>query len=101
MIRVSSLTSSKRSLQRMLSLLLFGGFALSTVFAAELSGEIEAPNEAKNLAQMNCGAQIECIMPDGRMATISARTSQDANPTALIMDDDTISCPLHGGDTTF
>ena len=101
MIRVSSLISSSRSVQRMLALLLFGGFALSTVFAAELSGEIEATNEAKNLAQMNCGAQIECIMPDGRLATIGARTAQNANPTALIMDDDTISCPLQGGDTTF
>jgi hypothetical protein len=85
----------------MLTLLFWGGFALSTVSATELIGEIDAANEAKNLAQMNCGAQIECIMPDGRTATISARTSQDANPTALIMDDDTISCPLQGGDTTF
>lgn len=101
MIRISSLISSRRSAQRILALLLFGGFALSTVFAAELSEEIEAPNEAKNLAQMNCGAQIECIMPDGRLATIGARTDQNANPTALIMDDDTISCSLKGGDTTF
>jgi hypothetical protein len=101
MIRVSSLVSSRRSVQRMSALLVFGGFALSTVFATELSGEIEATNEAKNLAQMNCGAQIECIMPDGRLATIGARTAQNANPTALIMDDDTISCPLQGGDTTF
>jgi hypothetical protein len=85
----------------MLVLLLFGGFALPAGFATELSGEIEAPNEAKNLAQMNCGAQIECIMPDGRLATIGVRTAQNANPTALIMDDDTISCPLQGGDTTF
>ena len=85
----------------MLAFLLFGGLALPTVFATELTGEIETPNEAKNLAQMNCGAQIECIMPDGRLATIGARTAQNANPTALIMDDDTISCPLQGGDTTF
>src|ERR1039457_7229336 len=99
MIRVSSLISSSRSVQRTLALLLTGGFALSTVFAAELSGEIEATNEAENLAQLNCGAQIECIMPDGRLATIGARTAQNANPTALIMDDDTISCPLQGGDT--
>jgi hypothetical protein len=85
----------------MLAFLLFGGFAMPTVFATELTAEIEVPNEAKNLAQMNCGAQIECIMPDGRLATIGARTAQNANPTALIMDDDTISCPLQGGDTTF
>ena len=50
---------------------------------------------------MNCGAQIECIMPDGRQAIIASRTSSEENPTALIMDDDTISCPLQGGQTTF
>ena len=50
---------------------------------------------------MNCGAQIECIMPDGRRGAIASRTSSDASPTALIMDDDTISCPLQGGETTF
>src|SRR3977135_1876149 len=40
-------------------------------------------------------------MPDVRRAAIAIRTSSDASPTALIMDDDTISCPLQGGETTF
>jgi hypothetical protein len=40
-------------------------------------------------------------MPDGRPAIIANRTLSDNNPTALIMDDDTISCPLQGGQTTF
>lgn len=88
-------------LNRLFELFLFGSLAISVISAAEINGNTETTNEAKNLAQMNCGAQIECIMPDGRPATIASRTSSDSSPTALIMDDDTISCPLQGGETTF
>lgn len=86
---------------RWLETILFVTLAASVMSAAPVSENRDAPNEAKNLAQMNCGAQIECIMPDGRAATIADRTSAEENPTALIMDDDTISCPLQGGETTF
>jgi hypothetical protein len=84
-----------------LQAILFLTLAASVMSAAPVSEDKAAPDEAKNLAQMNCGAQIECIMPDGRAATIAGRTWREENPTALIMDDDTISCPLQGGDTTF
>jgi hypothetical protein len=86
---------------RWLEIILFVTLAASVTSAAPVSESKDAPNEAKNLAQMNCGAQIEAIMPDGRSATIAGRTSSEENPTALIMDDDTISCPLQGGETTF
>lgn len=86
---------------RWLETILLVTLAASVISAAPVSENRDAPNEAKNLAQMNCGAQIECIMPDGRAATIADRTSAEENPTALIMDDDTISCPLQGGETTF
>ena len=84
-----------------LQMILFVTLAATVMSAAPVSEDKDAPDEAKNLAQMNCGAQIECIMPDGRAATIAGRTRREENPTALIMDDDTISCPLQGGDTTF
>ena len=84
-----------------LQIILFLTLAASVMSAAPVSEDKDAPDEAKNLAQMNCGAPIECIMPDGRAATIAGRTWREENPTALIMDDDTISCPLQGGDTTF
>ncbi len=86
---------------RLFELFLFGILAVSAISAANSPESTDETNRAKNLAQMNCGAQIECIMPNGRLATIASRTSWDANPTALIMDDDTISCPLQNGDTTF
>ena len=84
-----------------LQIILFVTLAASVMSAAPVSEDKDAPDEAKNLAQMNCGAQIECIMPDGRAATIAGRTSREENPTPLIMDDGAISCPLQGGDTTF
>lgn len=102
MIRFPSKISVDHSvLSKLFELLLFGSLALSAISAADVTANTEASNEAKNLAQMNCGAQIECIMPDGRPAVIASRTLSDNNPTALIMDDDTISCPLQGGQTTF
>jgi hypothetical protein len=102
MIRFPSQTRFGYSLLNRLSeLLLFGSLATSAISADHAGGNEEAVNEAKNLARMNCGAQIECIMPDGHRAAIASRTSSEAGPTALIMDDDTISCPLQGGETTF
>lgn len=102
MIRFPSKISVGHSaLSRLFELLLFGSLAISAISAADVTPNTEASNEAKNLAQMNCGAQIEAIMPDGRPAIIASRTLSDNNPTALIMDDDTISCALQGGETTF
>ena len=84
-----------------LQIILFVTLAASVISAAPVSQDKDAPHDAKSLAQMNCGAQIECIMPDGRAATIAGRASREESPAPLIMEDDTISCPLQGGDTTF
>src|SRR6478609_9436086 len=54
-------------------------------------------NPAKNLARTNCGATIDLVGPDGRLATI---TKKDANPNSLLLDDDTLNYPLPEGDTT-
>jgi hypothetical protein len=58
-------------------------------------------NLAKNLARMNCGAEIECTTPDGRIAAVMTADGQNKSAAALIMDDDTVSCPLEAGETTF
>ncbi|MFN2507826.1 MAG: hypothetical protein ABR589_03540 [Chthoniobacterales bacterium] len=58
-------------------------------------------NTAKNLARMNCGAQIECTTPDGRIAEVAVANDQNKSAAAVIMDDDTVSCPLQEGQTTF
>ena len=78
---------------------LFASFALlGSPFAADARNE---GNEAKNLAQMNCGAVIECTTPDGKAAEVATASDLNEGAAALIMDDDTVSCPLKEGQTTF
>jgi hypothetical protein len=50
---------------------------------------------------MNCGAQIECLTPDGHHGRISRLPVQDPTAIALIMDDDTVTCMLQEGETNF
>lgn len=70
-------------------------FAFST-------GSMETTNNgSKNLARMNCGAKIQCITPDGRVATVASAHDKNENAAALILDDNTLSCPLQEGETTF
>jgi hypothetical protein len=52
-------------------------------------------------SRMNCGAQIECLTPDGHLGRIARLSEQDPNATALIMDDDTVTCVLQEGETDF
>ena len=74
--------------------------AASNVFGSGAPAETES-NEAKNLARMNWGAKIECVTPDGRSADVATASEQNDSAAALIMDDDTLSCPLPEGETTF
>ena len=50
---------------------------------------------------MNCGAKIDCITPDGRLVAVPNASEKNSSAAALIMDDDTLSCPLQEGETTF
>jgi hypothetical protein len=52
-------------------------------------------------SRMNCGAQIECVTPDGQAGRIAHVPAQDPSATALIMDDDTVTCALQEGETNF
>jgi hypothetical protein len=70
--------------------LLAAGFFPSPVISAEPSA-----------SRMNCGAQIECLTPDGHLGRISRLPLQDPNATALIMEDDTVTCMLQEGETNF
>ena len=72
---------------------------IKSVSASDRNVSPDSVNRAKNLARMNCGAQIEYITPDGRVTPGSAASTQDA--AALIMDDNTISSPLSEGETNF
>ena len=78
--------------------------AIQTTFAiapADRSAEEAVTNVAKNLARMNVGAQIECTTPDGRTTAVATATEDNKGASALIMDDETLSCPLAEGETTF
>ena len=78
--------------------------AIQTSFAIsndDRAADESITNVAKNLARMNYGTQIEWTAPDGRTADVATATPDNKSATALIMDDETLSCPLQEGQTTF
>lgn len=92
----------------------FGRIALSVLGALAFSGTLVQPSLATDpvtaepegkaapiLARMHSGAKIDCITPDGRLSTVPGASEKNSNGAALIMADDTLSCPLQEGETTF
>jgi hypothetical protein len=78
--------------------LLFTGF---TAFAED-TGEVSATaNQAKNLARLNCGAHIDRILPGGKIVTFTNSPQDSADPSTLLLDDNTLSCALALGDNVF
>ena len=99
MKRLSTLpTRRDRAATVLFALITTAAFSASAF--AQPTSDAES-NAAKNLARMNCGAKIECITPDGRAATVPNAGAENQSAAALIMDDDTLSCPLQEGETTF
>jgi hypothetical protein len=84
-----------------LSALAFAGAPIQPSLAAEPAATAEESNAAKNLGRMNCGAKVDCITPDGRLVAVPSASEKNSSAAALIMDDDTLSCPLQEGETTF
>src|ERR1044071_2870917 len=84
---------------------IFGALALSSALVQpSLGAEPEGTGEencAKYLPRMNCGAKIDCLTPDGRLVVVPSASENNSRTVALIMDDDTLSCPLQEGETTF
>ena len=82
----------------------FVGLGLMLASRLLEADEIAAPggaNSAKNLARLNCGAHIERVLPGGRVDTFASADSATNSPGALMLDDNTLSCPLAVGDNTF
>jgi hypothetical protein len=92
--------SGRRPTSFILSLV-FSGVLLHSSFAGENAPDADDSNAAKNLARMNCGATIDLITPDGRLAPVGNANEKSSSAAALIMDDNTLSCPLQEGETTF
>jgi hypothetical protein len=91
----------RRTVLSILGSLAFSGALIQPSLAAEPVTAAEESNAAKNLARMNCGAKIDCSTPDGRLVAVLSAGEKNSSAAALIMDDDTLSCPLQEGETTF
>jgi len=91
----------RRTVLSILGSLAFSGALIQPSLAAEPVMAAEESNAAKNLARMNCGAKIDCSTPDGRLVAVLSAGEKNSSAAALIMDDDTLSCPLQEGETTF
>jgi hypothetical protein len=76
--------------------------AIVLILATTSSGAFGAPaasatsSDRPNVAQTNA---IERITPDGQSTPVALKSQTDRN--ILTLDNDTISCPLREGDTTF
>ena len=77
------------------------GTAAFLVTLPFLQSPVASGAERSSVSRMNCGAQIECVTPDGHTGRISRQPAQDPGATALIMEDDTVTCVLQEGETNF
>ena len=77
-------------------LILAGATVANGCFAAHSD---DSNDRAVELASLNNGAQIECITPDGRVERLAPNETGSASATVLR--DETLSCPLQEGITTF
>ena len=72
----------------------------ATVANASFAAHSDDPNDrAVELTSLNNGAQIECITPDGRVERLAPNETGSAS--ASVLRDETLSCPLQEGITTF
>jgi hypothetical protein len=89
-----------------ISLSVLGTLAFSTTLTQPSLATDPVPDPAQNnaapsLARMHCGAKIDCISPDGRLSAVPGTGERNSNAAASIRADDTLSCPLQEGETTF
>ncbi len=79
----------------LLSVLILFGSVGPVSCLADATAENDQIDRAKNRAQ------VECITPDGRRSPVSGTTMLEQYAPASIIDDQTISCSLREGETTF
>jgi hypothetical protein len=96
MVAVSSRTLRPLSGLKFLGIL---SFAVQGICLAETAPDGAVQSE--KLVRMKCGARIECTTPDGQASHVSKVPAQDPGATALIMEDDTVTCVLQAGETDF
>lgn len=79
----------------------FSSAPIQPSFASGTATTVEENSAAKNLTGMNRQARIDCITPDGQLVAVPGAGEKKTGASALMMDDDTLSCPLQEGETTF
>jgi hypothetical protein len=77
------------------------GLVIFCGLPAALAGEAKSTDQQKDPARMNCGAQIECVTPDGHAGQVARLATHDPAAIALIAEDDTVTCLLQAGETNF
>jgi hypothetical protein len=84
-----------------LGAIVFSSAPIRPSLAADATPAEGEGNATKSPARMHCGARIDCITPDGRLSAVPSAGEKDSRAAALIKEDDTVSCPLQEGETTF
>ena len=67
------------------------------------AGNLPEPlsNGSVKMSQMNNGARIECVTPDGHSGHVAKQAASAPGTAALIAEDDTVNCLLREGQTDF
>lgn len=93
-------SSVSRIALSILGALVFSSAPIGPSLAAN-TAPAEGESDTKSLARTHGGAKIDCITPDGRLSPVPSAAETTSSAAALIMADDTLSCRLQEGETTF
>lgn len=96
MNRFLPIAISTRATCQLVAAMVFSASFHQTAFAARSN---EPSHDALDLARLIPGAQIECTTPDGRVEVL--KPNESSQSSAAKLRDETLSCPLQEGVTTF
>lgn len=74
---------------------------IAAMIRASFAAELEDVRDAENREAAKRRAQIECTTPDGRVSEVAIASEQNKSAPAMMMNDETLTCPLQEGETTF
>jgi hypothetical protein len=101
MSRFPSLIRSRCAVGGWFGALVLGSLVVQLVYVRAAAITNDTNNGSENSDRLTGGAQIECITPDGRVSPVANPGTITPGAPALMMDDETISCALKEGETSF
>jgi len=101
MSRFPSLIRSRCAVGGWFGALVLGSLVVQLVCVRTAAITNDTNNGSENPDRLTGGAQIECITPDGRVFPVANPETSTPGAPASMMDDETISCALQEGETTF